>query len=110
MWHLGGEITIVFDNDLRGVLPFLSLHHTPVRTPPPPRSLRLPLLLAPACLLYDCWWCVDTDGQIVEAVFENMGLKKRIFKQLDSVCKPSAILCTNTSTLDIDQIARATNR
>ncbi|CAM9567836.1 unnamed protein product, partial [Ectocarpus sp. 8 AP-2014] len=47
---------------------------------------------------------------IVEAVFENMGLKKRIFKQLDSVCKPSAILCTNTSTLDIDQIARATNR
>lgn len=48
--------------------------------------------------------------QIVEAVFENMGLKKRIFKELDAVCKPSAILCTNTSTLDIDQIARSTNR
>jgi len=49
-------------------------------------------------------------AQIVEAVFENMGLKKRIFKELDSACKPSAILCTNTSTLDIDQIARSTNR
>ena len=48
--------------------------------------------------------------QIVEAVFENMGLKKRIFKELDAVCKPSAILCTNTSTLDIDQIARSTSR
>ncbi|CAN0454222.1 unnamed protein product, partial [Hapterophycus canaliculatus] len=48
--------------------------------------------------------------QIVEAVFENMGLKKRIFKELDAVCKPTAILCTNTSTLDIDQIARSTNR
>lgn len=49
-------------------------------------------------------------AQIVEAVFENMGLKKRIFKELDSVCKASAILCTNTSTLDVDQIARSTSR
>eukprot|EP00752_Nemacystus_decipiens_P001823 g1761.t1 len=47
---------------------------------------------------------------IVEAVFENMGLKKRIFKELDTTCKASAILCTNTSTLDVDQIARSTNR
>ncbi|CAM9646104.1 unnamed protein product [Sphacelaria rigidula] len=47
---------------------------------------------------------------VVEAVFENMGLKKRIFKELDAVCKASAVLCTNTSTLDIDQIARSTNR
>lgn len=49
-------------------------------------------------------------SQIVEAVFENMDLKKHIFRELDSTCKPSAILCTNTSTLDIDQIARSTNR
>lgn len=48
--------------------------------------------------------------QVVEAVFENMELKKRIFEELDSECKASAILCTNTSTLDVDQIARSTNR
>lgn len=46
----------------------------------------------------------------MEAVFENMGLKKKIFKELDSVCKPTAILCTNTSTLDVDQIAQSTSR
>ena len=48
--------------------------------------------------------------QIVEAVFESMSLKKKIFKELDSVCKASAILCTNTSTLDVDHIAGATRR
>ena len=46
----------------------------------------------------------------VEAVFEKMGLKKAIFAQLDAVMKPGAILATNTSSLDIDQIAAATSR
>jgi len=44
------------------------------------------------------WW------QVIEAVFEKMSLKKEIFEQLDKVCKPDAILCTNTSTLSIDEV------
>lgn len=47
---------------------------------------------------------------IVEAVFENMALKKEIFAKLDAVAKPGAILGTNTSTLDIDEIAAVTGR
>ncbi len=47
---------------------------------------------------------------VIEAVFENMELKKKIFAELDRVCKPGAILATNTSTLDVDEIARATER
>ncbi|KAF4677362.1 hypothetical protein FOL47_001948 [Perkinsus chesapeaki] len=42
---------------------------------------------------------------IIEAVFENLKLKQDIFKQLDKVAKPDALLCTNTSSLDIDAIA-----
>jgi 3-hydroxyacyl-CoA dehydrogenase len=47
---------------------------------------------------------------VVEAVFENMALKKEVFAQLDRVCKPNAILASNTSSLDIDEIASATSR
>ncbi len=47
---------------------------------------------------------------IVEAVFEDMALKKRIFGRLDEVARPGAVLATNTSTLDIDAIAAATRR
>ncbi|MEM7284582.1 MAG: 3-hydroxyacyl-CoA dehydrogenase NAD-binding domain-containing protein, partial [Pseudomonadota bacterium] len=47
---------------------------------------------------------------IIEAVFENMALKKEIFEKLDGVAKPGAILATNTSTLDVDEIASATGR
>ncbi|WP_166268166.1 3-hydroxyacyl-CoA dehydrogenase NAD-binding domain-containing protein [Marinobacter caseinilyticus] len=47
---------------------------------------------------------------VIEAVFENMAVKKEIFGQLDKVCKPGAILASNTSTLDIDEIASATQR
>ena len=47
---------------------------------------------------------------IIEAVFEDLELKKSIFKKLDSVCKPSCILATNTSSLDIDAIAAVTGR
>ena len=47
---------------------------------------------------------------VIEAVFENMEIKKTVFKTLDEVCKPGAILATNTSTLDVDEIAKATQR
>ena len=47
---------------------------------------------------------------VTEAVFEGMALKKEIFGELDRVCKPGAILASNTSTLDIDEIASATTR
>jgi 3-hydroxyacyl-CoA dehydrogenase len=47
---------------------------------------------------------------VIEAVFEGMALKKEVFGQLDRVCKPGAILASNTSTLNIDEIASATSR
>jgi 3-hydroxyacyl-CoA dehydrogenase len=47
---------------------------------------------------------------VVEAVFENMNVKKQVFLDLDKVAKPSCILATNTSSLDIDEIASATGR
>jgi len=47
---------------------------------------------------------------VIEAVFENLALKKEIFARLDAVAKPGAILGTNTSTLDIDAIAAVTQR
>jgi 3-hydroxyacyl-CoA dehydrogenase len=47
---------------------------------------------------------------IVEAVFEDLALKKEVFRRLDGVAKPGALLGTNTSTLDVDAIAAATSR
>jgi 3-hydroxyacyl-CoA dehydrogenase len=47
---------------------------------------------------------------IIEAVFENLELKKHVFRDLDGVAKPGAVLATNTSTLDIDEIAGVTSR
>jgi len=47
---------------------------------------------------------------VIEAVFENMDLKKEIFQKLDAICKPGAILATNTSALDINVIASVTKR
>ncbi|XP_066295964.1 peroxisomal bifunctional enzyme-like [Branchiostoma lanceolatum] len=47
---------------------------------------------------------------VIEAVFEDLALKRKVFQQLDSVTKPQAILATNTSGLDIDKIASATQR
>jgi 3-hydroxyacyl-CoA dehydrogenase len=58
-------------------------------------------------LSYDDFAKVDL---IIEAVFEGMALKKEVFKELDRVCKPGAILASNTSTLNIDEIASATSR
>jgi 3-hydroxyacyl-CoA dehydrogenase len=47
---------------------------------------------------------------IIEAVFERMDVKKDIFTRLDAICKPGAILATNTSGLNIDEIASVTKR
>jgi 3-hydroxyacyl-CoA dehydrogenase len=47
---------------------------------------------------------------IIEAVFEEMDIKKEVFKKLDAVAKPGAILATNTSTLDVNEIASVTKR
>ncbi|SIS91176.1 3-hydroxyacyl-CoA dehydrogenase [Paracoccus saliphilus] len=47
---------------------------------------------------------------VIEAVFENMDLKHKIFTELDKVMKPGAILATNTSALNIDEIASVTKR
>ena len=58
-------------------------------------------------LTYDGFGDVD---MVIEAVFEGMALKKQIFGDLDRLCKPGAILASNTSTLNIDEIASATKR
>jgi 3-hydroxyacyl-CoA dehydrogenase len=47
---------------------------------------------------------------VIEAVFERMDIKKDIFARLDAICKPGAILATNTSALNIDEIAAVTKR
>jgi 3-hydroxyacyl-CoA dehydrogenase len=47
---------------------------------------------------------------VIEAVFEEMALKKEIFGRLDKICRKDAILATNTSTLDVDEIAASTSR
>ena len=47
---------------------------------------------------------------VIEAVFEDIEVKKAVFRELDRVCKPGAVLATNTSYLDIDAIAAATGR
>ena len=47
---------------------------------------------------------------VIEAVYENLDLKKEIFKKLDEVVKKDAILASNTSGLDIDALAQVTNR
>jgi 3-hydroxyacyl-CoA dehydrogenase len=51
----------------------------------------------------------DAD-MVVEAVFEEMPVKKEVFAKLDAICKADAVLATNTSTLDVDEIASATKR
>ncbi len=52
----------------------------------------------------------DEADIIIEAVFESMDLKKQIFAEIDKIAKPECVLATNTSTLDIDEIAGATGR
>jgi len=57
----------------------------------------------------DIKYAEDVD-LVVEAAVENMDIKKKIFAELDEICKPEAILATNTSSLSITEIAAATNR
>jgi 3-hydroxybutyryl-CoA dehydrogenase len=52
---------------------------------------------------------VDAD-LVIESVVEDLGVKKALFAELDSVCKPGAILATNTSTLPVVEMAMATGR
>jgi 3-hydroxyacyl-CoA dehydrogenase len=47
---------------------------------------------------------------VIEAVFEDMELKQSIFRDLDEICKPGALLATNTSALDVNEIAAVTSR
>jgi 3-hydroxyacyl-CoA dehydrogenase len=58
-------------------------------------------------LTYDAFEDVD---MVIEAVFEGMALKKQVFAELDRACKPGVILASNTSTLNIDEIASVTSR
>ena len=53
---------------------------------------------------------VGSADVVIEAVFEEMDLKKRVFSDLDRLAKPNALLATNTSTLDVDEIAQVTKR
>jgi 3-hydroxyacyl-CoA dehydrogenase len=53
---------------------------------------------------------LDDADLVIEAVYENMDLKKEIFGKLDKICKPGAILATNTSYLNVDDIAAQTSR
>ena len=64
-----------------------------------------------ACIKTTCDYedLADID-LVIEAAFESMEVKHTIFKQLDQVCKPQAILASNTSYLDIDVIASVTQR
>lgn len=58
---------------------------------------------------YSCSVQAVADADLViEAVFEDMALKKTIFQQLSAMCKPGTFLCTNTSGLDIDELASQT--
>jgi len=65
------------------------------------------LQLITPVLNYDAFSGVD---MVIEAVFEGMALKKAVFAELDRACRQGAILASNTSTLNIDEIAGATSR
>jgi 3-hydroxyacyl-CoA dehydrogenase len=63
-------------------------------------------LLKPTLSLDDLADC----DLVIEAVFENMDVKKEVFGKLDRICKPGAILASNTSYLNVDEIAASTSR
>jgi 3-hydroxyacyl-CoA dehydrogenase len=63
-------------------------------------------LLTPSLSLDDLADC----DLVIEAVYENMDVKKEVFGKLDAICKPGAILASNTSYLNVDEIASATAR
>jgi 3-hydroxyacyl-CoA dehydrogenase len=72
-----------------------------------PQFVEERLKLITPTLSYDDFAKAD---MVIEAVFEGMALKKEVFGELDRVCKPGAILASNTSTLNVDEIASATKR
>jgi 3-hydroxyacyl-CoA dehydrogenase len=72
-----------------------------------PEFVEERLKLIKPTLTYDDFGKAD---MVIEAVFEGMALKKQVFGELDRVCKPGSILASNTSTLNIDEIAGATKR
>ncbi|MFT3816375.1 MAG: 3-hydroxyacyl-CoA dehydrogenase NAD-binding domain-containing protein [Rubrivivax sp.] len=65
------------------------------------------MALVTPTLSYDAFHDADL---VIEAVFENMDVKQQVFKTLDEVCKPGAILASNTSYLNLDAIAATTRR
>jgi len=72
-----------------------------------PAFVKERLELIEPTLSYDAFEKAD---MVVEAVFEGMALKKQVFAELNGVCRKGAILASNTSTLNIDEIASATSR
>ncbi len=56
------------------------------------------------------WNAIADADVVIEAVFETMDVKRDVFTRLDAICKPGALLASNTSTLDVDQIAGFTKR
>ncbi|MBB5442512.1 MULTISPECIES: 3-hydroxyacyl-CoA dehydrogenase NAD-binding domain-containing protein [unclassified Paraburkholderia] len=72
-----------------------------------PEVMEQRLALLSSTLSYDDLKHADI---IVEAVFEELGVKEQVFRRLDEVAKPGAILASNTSTLDVDKIAAFTKR
>lgn len=70
-------------------------------------KLEARLALITPTLSYDGLKSADL---IIEAVFEELGVKEQVFRRLDEVAKPGAILASNTSTLDVDRIAAFTQR
>jgi 3-hydroxyacyl-CoA dehydrogenase len=63
-------------------------------------------LLTPSLALEDLADC----DLVIEAVYESMDVKKEVFGKLDAICKPGAILASNTSYLNVDEIAASTSR
>jgi 3-hydroxyacyl-CoA dehydrogenase len=72
-----------------------------------PQAFEKTMALITPTTTYDGFEHVDI---VVEAAFEDMGLKKQIFADLGRITKPSCILASNTSTLDIDEFAKASGR
>ena len=72
-----------------------------------PEQVAQRMGLLTGTLSYEAFADVDL---VVEAVFEDMGVKQTVFETLDKVCKPGAILASNTSYLNIDKIAGFTQR
>ncbi len=72
-----------------------------------PNEIESKIVLASGTTSYDDFSDVDI---VIEAVPEDMKIKKQVFKELDEICPESTILATNTSALSISEIASATNR